>query len=247
MIKKFCAFVVLLTLLSNNSIYGHKILVIVTMHGKSHWSYMKVFIDELLNRGNEITCITSVTFGDGKPDNYTEILIDPPYSKKNLSKVFYKLEIPITVTPKLHRTKTKPIQKVPNSVSVSMWMRYEGDVCLSCHAYVSRAQSLVRMLVLFGFVLVRCDFIWFSWLFELGFLPLRIFSKAAHSSLQERNREFFIFRDIRSNLKNSTNSDSFMNLFGQIRFFLFWKWILVDSILVVNPQAGPRVVSNRIW
>lgn len=65
---------------------GHKILVIVPLYGKSHSSYMKVFIDELLNRGNEITCITSITIGDPKPQNYTEILIDPPYYRHNLSK-----------------------------------------------------------------------------------------------------------------------------------------------------------------
>lgn len=91
MFRKLCVFVVLFTLLSIDTIHGHKILVIVTMHGKSHWNYMKVFIDELLNRGNEITCITSIPFGDDKPENYTEILIDPPYSKKNLSKFYGKV------------------------------------------------------------------------------------------------------------------------------------------------------------
>lgn len=67
---------------------GHKILVIVPLYGKSHWDYMKVFIDSLLNRGNEITCITSMTMGDHKPHNYTEILIDPPYYRKNLGKLW---------------------------------------------------------------------------------------------------------------------------------------------------------------
>lgn len=47
---------------------------------------MKVFIDSLLNRGNEITCITSMTIGDIKPQNYTEILLDPPYYRHNLGK-----------------------------------------------------------------------------------------------------------------------------------------------------------------
>lgn len=90
-------------------IYGHKILVIVPVYGKnqkiknkidiiilmniltlgqSHWNYMKVFIESLLNRGNEITCITSITMGENKPQNYTEILMDPPYYRTNLSKLF---------------------------------------------------------------------------------------------------------------------------------------------------------------
>lgn len=63
---------------------AHNILVIVPMNGKSHWSYMKNFINELLNRGNEVTCITTITMGEHKPKNYTEILIDPPFLKENL-------------------------------------------------------------------------------------------------------------------------------------------------------------------
>lgn len=63
---------------------AHKILVIVPMNGKSHWDYMKVFINELLNRGNEVTCITTISIGDNQPKNYTEILIDPPFLKENL-------------------------------------------------------------------------------------------------------------------------------------------------------------------
>lgn len=65
---------------------AHKILVIVPMNGKSHWDYMKNFINELLNRGNEVTCITTISIGEIKPKNYTEILIDPPFLKENLVK-----------------------------------------------------------------------------------------------------------------------------------------------------------------
>lgn len=45
---------------------------------------MKVFIESLLNRGNEVTCMTSMTMGENKPQNYTEILLDPPYYRHNL-------------------------------------------------------------------------------------------------------------------------------------------------------------------
>ena len=80
---------------------AHKILVIVPMNGKSHWNYMKNFINELLNRGNEVTCITTISMGDNKPTNYTEILIDPPFYKENLGKyskitnsIFYLVFMP---------------------------------------------------------------------------------------------------------------------------------------------------------
>lgn len=81
---KFCAFAFLCTFLLATSVQGHKILVIVPMHGKSHWNYMKVFINELINRGHELTCITSISMGEHKPANYTEILIDPPYEIQNI-------------------------------------------------------------------------------------------------------------------------------------------------------------------
>lgn len=57
------------------------------MNGKSHWDYMKNFINELLNRGNEVTCITTITMGEDQPQKYTEILIDPPFLKENLGKL----------------------------------------------------------------------------------------------------------------------------------------------------------------
>lgn len=81
---KFFAFAFLCTFLLATSVQGHKILVIVPMHGKSHWNYMKVFINELINRGHELTCITSISMGKHKPANYTEILIDPPYEIQNI-------------------------------------------------------------------------------------------------------------------------------------------------------------------
>lgn len=67
-------------------VQGHHILFLVPMNGKSHWNYMQVFIKELLNRGHQITCITSMSIGDFKPENYTEILIDPPFNMQNISK-----------------------------------------------------------------------------------------------------------------------------------------------------------------
>lgn len=48
---------------------------------------MKVFVDELVNRGNEITCITSISMGKHKLGNYTEILIDPPFELQSLGEL----------------------------------------------------------------------------------------------------------------------------------------------------------------
>lgn len=84
---KWCVFSILCTFLLVNSVQGHKILVIVPMHGKSHWNYMKVFIHELIERGHELTCITNIPMGKDKPANYTEILIDPPYKIENVGKL----------------------------------------------------------------------------------------------------------------------------------------------------------------
>lgn len=60
-------------------VHGYKILVAIPINGKSHMVYMEVFIRELINRGNEVTCITSIPISGEKPQNYTEILIDPPF------------------------------------------------------------------------------------------------------------------------------------------------------------------------
>lgn len=67
------------------SVQGHKILVLVPFNGKSHWVYMQVFIEALLDRGHEVTTVTSFSMGDQKIANYTEILIDPPMSNEHIS------------------------------------------------------------------------------------------------------------------------------------------------------------------
>lgn len=56
----------------------------VPMNGKSHMNYVQVFIRELIGRGHEVTCITSISMSGTKPDNYTEILIEPPFDMEIL-------------------------------------------------------------------------------------------------------------------------------------------------------------------
>lgn len=65
---------------------GYRILVVVPINGKSHGLYMESFLKEFLNRGHEITCITSFKMSGPKLNNYTEILIDPPFDMQSMSK-----------------------------------------------------------------------------------------------------------------------------------------------------------------
>lgn len=66
--------------------HGYNILVLVPINRDGHWNYMQNFIKELLTRGHEVTCITSIKLTEPKYENYTEILIDPPYDMQNISK-----------------------------------------------------------------------------------------------------------------------------------------------------------------
>lgn len=68
------------------TIHGYKILMMVPINGKSHWNYMESFVKALIDRGHQVTCITSIKLSGPKPDNYTEILIDPPFNMQNISK-----------------------------------------------------------------------------------------------------------------------------------------------------------------
>lgn len=76
----------LMSLLAATNAY--KILVLVPMNGKSHWIYMQTFVEELLHRGHEVTCITSQKFNGPTPLNYTEVLIDPPFDIESIIKDF---------------------------------------------------------------------------------------------------------------------------------------------------------------
>lgn len=71
-------------------VLGSKILVLVPANGKSHAMYLKVFVEELIGRGHEVTCVTSYSMGQTH-DNYTEILIDPPFNMQKLGK--YKSKV----------------------------------------------------------------------------------------------------------------------------------------------------------
>lgn len=58
---------------------GYKILIITPLPGPSHILMFKVFVKELVSRGHEVTAITALTMKE-QFKNYTEVLIDPPYT-----------------------------------------------------------------------------------------------------------------------------------------------------------------------
>lgn len=68
---------------------GYKILFLIPFNGKSHWILMETIIEALLDRHHHVTTITNFQWNGPKPENYTEILIDPPldfekHSEKSL-------------------------------------------------------------------------------------------------------------------------------------------------------------------
>ncbi|XP_055308151.1 UDP-glycosyltransferase UGT5-like, partial [Sitodiplosis mosellana] len=78
-LKIFLALSIFVTL-SN----GYKVLFMGTFNGKSHSLNMQSFVKALLNRGHEVTFLTSQSMGNVNLANYTEILIDPPFDIHSL-------------------------------------------------------------------------------------------------------------------------------------------------------------------
>lgn len=65
--------------------------MLMPINGKSHMNYIDIFIRELISRGHEVTYITSIAMSGTKPDNYTEVLIDPPFDVEFLSEYENKI------------------------------------------------------------------------------------------------------------------------------------------------------------
>lgn len=64
-----------------------RILAAFVFQAKSHYMMHNVLIKELINRGHEVTFITSSSMNKNLGDNYTEILIDPVYNYEPDSKL----------------------------------------------------------------------------------------------------------------------------------------------------------------
>lgn len=78
-------------LLFLGAINGYKILLLTPYKANSHWLFLQHIIKALLERHHEVTVITSNTWNGIKPDNYTEVLIDPPFDDEKVlpqSKIF---------------------------------------------------------------------------------------------------------------------------------------------------------------
>lgn len=74
-----------------------KILVLVPFPAPSHWLWLNHFIQELLERGHQITAIAN--FPAKSPHaNYTEILIDPPYDIPHYCECFTSTIFWTTIT-----------------------------------------------------------------------------------------------------------------------------------------------------
>lgn len=58
-------------------------LFLAPFGSKSHFLYIKSVVLALLNRGHEVTYLTSHTLSDLKLANYTEYLVDPPFDAES--------------------------------------------------------------------------------------------------------------------------------------------------------------------
>lgn len=58
---------------------AYKVLVLGPMSAPSHFLYVSSFVRALLDRGHEVTYLTSNSLSKLNSANYSEILIDPPY------------------------------------------------------------------------------------------------------------------------------------------------------------------------
>lgn len=61
-------------------------LLLAPINGKSHFLYISSFAKALLERGHEVTFLTSNSLSHLKLANYTEVLIDPPLDLLGMSK-----------------------------------------------------------------------------------------------------------------------------------------------------------------
>lgn len=52
--------------------------MLAPLPGNSHWLMIQHIISELVTRGHQVTSINALKF-NGNMENYTEILLDPPY------------------------------------------------------------------------------------------------------------------------------------------------------------------------
>lgn len=62
-------------------------------NGKSHFLYLQHFVRALLDRGHEVTFLTSQTMSQLNLANYSEVLVDPPFDVHSLCENIHLLQI----------------------------------------------------------------------------------------------------------------------------------------------------------
>lgn len=65
--------------------HSYKILFLAPFNGKSHFLFMQSFVRAFLDRGHEVTFLTSNSLDHLKLSNYTEVLVDPPLDLEKMS------------------------------------------------------------------------------------------------------------------------------------------------------------------
>lgn len=76
---------------------GYKVLFLAPMNVKSISMYMSSFVTSLLDRGHEVTFLTSNSLKHLKLANYTEVLIDPPLNLLSKCKLKFLLSIIVSI------------------------------------------------------------------------------------------------------------------------------------------------------
>lgn len=89
LIKSTLTLIVLLScLLASNS---YKILLLAPLPGLSHWGMMQNIINELLNRGHEVTAISSFELkrDSNSMQNYTDVRVEPKLNVNAYCEYFF--------------------------------------------------------------------------------------------------------------------------------------------------------------
>lgn len=70
------------------AIDGYKILFLAQFNGRSHFLWLSSFVLALLDRGHEVTFLTSQSLNHNltNPKLYKEVLVDPPFDLYSLCK-----------------------------------------------------------------------------------------------------------------------------------------------------------------
>ncbi|XP_053685210.1 UDP-glycosyltransferase UGT5-like [Sabethes cyaneus] len=72
-------FVLFLACMAWKPAHSSRILAVFAFPGRSHWMMIDAILNELLDRGHQVTCIANYPLSRGQHENYTDIRITPIY------------------------------------------------------------------------------------------------------------------------------------------------------------------------